>query len=252
MTSTANHGARRTTAHSLIEYYGRAHKATPCKMRRGAPCPPWSYGCFLETTAHHGTHPTRRKVPRRHRSNRRQRPANKPPTPRTGDAIMRRHGPPADRRQDQDRRKWPSKQAFQAPRKVAPMTFDRPFDRSSIGSIAHTNGTAIAPSIGFERVFDRVCSIPSHSYGVRNALAALVAAVVSVALEGAEQGRRHGAPRRSVHDLHGAAQGSDIWAGTHGQFTTRNASAGRAGKLRVLGTKVDRREVLSTPGLRFP
>ena len=72
------------------------------------------------------------------------------------------------------------------------MTFDRPFDRSSIGSIAHTNGTAIAPSIGFERVFDRVCSIPSHSYGVRNALAALVAAVVSVALEGAEQGRRHG------------------------------------------------------------
>ncbi|MGY4605768.1 hypothetical protein ACVW16_004180 [Bradyrhizobium sp. USDA 4474] len=48
------------------------------------------------------------------------------------------------------------------------MIFDRPFDRSSIGSNAHLIAYSIAPSIGFDRPFDRVCSIPPYPYGDRS------------------------------------------------------------------------------------
>ena len=44
------------------------------------------------------------------------------------------------------------------------MTFDRPYDRSSTGTNAYSIAPAIAPAIGFDRPFDRVYPIPSHSY----------------------------------------------------------------------------------------
>lgn len=49
------------------------------------------------------------------------------------------------------------------------MTFDRPFDRSSIGTNAYSIAPVIAPSIGFERLFDRLSTIPPHPYGDRSA-----------------------------------------------------------------------------------
>lgn len=53
------------------------------------------------------------------------------------------------------------------------MTFDRYCHRSSIGSITYANGAAIAPTIGCERLFDRVCSIPLIPYSDRSPRARL-------------------------------------------------------------------------------
>jgi hypothetical protein len=47
--------------------------------------------------------------------------------------------------------------------------FDRVFDRYPAASIAYDNAPAIGYSIGFYRLFDRLCSIPSYSYGDRSA-----------------------------------------------------------------------------------
>lgn len=44
------------------------------------------------------------------------------------------------------------------------MTFDRPYDRSSIGTNAYAIAPTIAPAIGFNRPFDRLYPIPPHPY----------------------------------------------------------------------------------------
>jgi hypothetical protein len=45
------------------------------------------------------------------------------------------------------------------------VTFDRPFHRSSVASIAYSVGYSITPSTGFHRPFHRWFSIPPHPYG---------------------------------------------------------------------------------------
>jgi hypothetical protein len=74
------------------------------------------------------------------------------------------------------------------------MAFDRPFDRSSIGSNAYSIGTVIAYSIGCYRPFDRVCSIPPHPYGDGSAALGLEGPRLSPA-EGREGSRRAERPR---------------------------------------------------------